>query len=110
MSRREKKRHKGELPPDRGLPAGARVPFWHSIRSKYALTYLVVIAAVICLLNTYPLLMAQNMVFKSKETALKSQTAAVAGPLSLRWHWIGKGLQALLSLALAAGAARILFP
>ena len=42
--------------------------------------------------------------------SVHGQTAAVAGPLSLRWHWIGKGLQALLSLALAAGAARILFP
>ena len=38
------------------------------------------------------------------------QTAAVAGPLRLRHHWLGKGVQSLLSLALAAGAAQFLFP
>ena len=38
------------------------------------------------------------------------QTAAVAAPLRLGRHWAGKALQALLSLALAAGAAQFLFP
>ena len=108
MSRREKKRHKGELPPDRGLPAGARVPFWHSIRSKYALTYLVVIAAVICLLNTYPLLMAQNMVFKSKETALKSQTAAVASALAVSEELTAEGAEQAMLLLEDLSATRIL--
>ena len=29
-----------------------RVPFWRSLQTKYALTYLVIVAAVVVLLNT----------------------------------------------------------
>ena len=43
-----------------------KVPFWRSLQTKYALTYLVVIAAVLALLNTYPVLVSQKMVFQSK--------------------------------------------
>ena len=39
-----------------------RVPFFRGIQFKYAVTYLLLIALVLLLLNTYPLLMAQNMV------------------------------------------------
>ena len=37
-----------------------RVPFFRGIQFKYAVTYLLLIALVLLLLNTYPLLMAQN--------------------------------------------------
>ena len=52
-----------------------RVPFFRGIQFKYAVTYLLLIALVLLLLNTYPLLMAQNMVFRSKESSLKSQAS-----------------------------------
>ena len=39
------------------------VPFFRSIQAKYALTYLLVVAAILIVMNTYPLLMAENMVF-----------------------------------------------
>ena len=35
-----------------------------NIQLQFALSYLVIIAVVLLLLNTYPLLMAQNMVLK----------------------------------------------
>ncbi len=64
-----------------------RVPLWRSLQTKYALTYLVVIAAVLVLLNTYPVLASQEMVFQSKQTSLQSQASvmasALAGPDSL---------------------------
>lgn len=59
-----------------------RVPFWQSIQIKYAAIYLLVVATVVLLLNTYPVIMAQDMVFKSKESALQSQAAVVASTLA----------------------------
>ena len=60
-----------------------KVPFWRSLQTKYALTYLVVIAAVLALLNTYPVLVSQKMVFQSKQTSLQSQAAVVARILGI---------------------------
>ena len=31
------------------------MPFWRSLQTKFALTYIVIVAAVLILLNTYPL-------------------------------------------------------
>ena len=42
-----------------------RVPLWRSLRIKYAITYLLLVAAILIVMNTYPLLMAENMVFTS---------------------------------------------
>ena len=69
-----------------------RVPFFRGIQFKYAVTYLLLIALVLLLLNTYPLLMAQNMVFRSKESSLKSQALPSPPPwvypsLSLPRGW-----------------------
>lgn len=64
-------------------PVGqGKVPVLRSIQFKYAVIYLTVVAAVAVLMNTYPVIMAQNMVFQSKQTALMSQTNLVASALS----------------------------
>ena len=55
-----------------------RVPLFHRIQFKYAVTYLLLIALVLLLLNTYPLLMAQNMVFRSKEKTLEEAEVSAA--------------------------------
>ena len=55
-----------------------KVPLWQSIQFKYATIYLLVVAAVTVLMNTYPVIMAQNMVFQSKKTTLLSQTGVAA--------------------------------
>ena len=55
---------------------------FHSIQVKYALTYIVVIAAVLILLNTYPVLVSQDLIFKSKQVSLQNQTAVVASALA----------------------------
>ena len=39
---------------DKGSGAVRRVPFWRSLQTKFALTYIVIVAAVLILLNTYP--------------------------------------------------------
>ncbi|MGN0985877.1 MAG: sensor histidine kinase [Candidatus Enterenecus sp.] len=60
-----------------------RVPFFHSIQAKYALTYMAVVAAILLVLNTYPLLMAQNMVFTSKESSLKRQALTIGSAIAV---------------------------
>lgn len=61
----------------------SRVPFWRSIRTKYALTYLLIVAAIVLIVNTYPLLMVQDMVFSSKENALKRQALTIGSALAV---------------------------
>ena len=62
---------------------GGRVPFFRSIQFKFALTYLLVVAVIILVMNTYPLLMAQNMVFTSKESTLKRQALTIGNALAV---------------------------
>ena len=57
-----------------------KVVFWRSLQTKYALTYISIIAAVIVLLNTYPVLLPQDLVYQSKHAALKKQAAALLPP------------------------------
>ena len=60
-----------------------RVPFFRSIQAKYALTYLLVVAAILIVLNTYPLLMAETMVFTSKESTLRRQALVISSTLAV---------------------------
>lgn len=64
------------------LKAG-EVPFVHSIQGKYVATYLLLVVAIVLVLNTYPLLMAQNMVFSTKEASLKRQALAIGSALAV---------------------------
>ena len=57
------------------------VPFFASLQVKYALSYLVVITLVLALLNTYPVLASQELLFTSKRDSLKSQSAVIASAL-----------------------------
>ena len=45
---------------DKGSGAVRRVPFWRSLQTKFALTYIVIVAAVLILLNTYPLVVSER--------------------------------------------------
>ena len=53
-----------------------------SLQFKYAMTYIAVIAAVLVLLNTYPVLVSQDLIFQSKQASLQNQTAVVASALA----------------------------
>ena len=44
---------------------------WGSLQVKFGLSYIAVIAAVLLLLNTYPLLVSEDLVFRSKETTMQ---------------------------------------
>ena len=58
-----------------------RVPFFASLQVKYALSYLAIFVAVLVLLNTYPIIASQDLLFASKRDSLKSQTAVIASAL-----------------------------
>ena len=60
-----------------------KVPVWRSLQVKYALTYVIIIATVLVLLNTYPVMVSQDMVYKSKQTSLQNQASVFASALSM---------------------------
>ncbi len=60
-----------------------RVPFLRSIQTKYALTYLLVVAVILLILNTYPVFKVQDMVFSSKESSLKRQALTLGSAMAV---------------------------
>ncbi len=75
-----------------------RVPFFRSIQAKYALTYLLVVAAILIVLNTYPLLMAETMVFTSKESTLRRQALVISSTLAVSETLTREGVEQTMAL------------
>ncbi|MEA4933803.1 MAG: HAMP domain-containing sensor histidine kinase [Lawsonibacter sp.] len=57
------------------------VPFFASLQVKYAISYLVIFAVVLILMNTYPVMASQELLFTSKRDSLKSKTAVISSTL-----------------------------
>jgi len=95
------------MPADRDKKTG-RISFFHSVQLKYALTYLLLIALVLVLMNTYPLLMAEDMVYKSKESSLKRQALAIGAALGATQALTPEGVEQAVSLLEELSATRIL--
>jgi len=85
-----------------------KVSFWSSLRTKYAMTYLAVLASVLVLVNTYPILASEDLTFQSKQASLLSQAAvissALAGPDGLTEEGVGRVMEILGD----AGLSRVL--
>ena len=60
---------------------GGRVPLTSSLQFKYIMSYLAVFAVVLVLLNTYPLVASQNLLFTSKRDSLKGRAQVMASAL-----------------------------
>ena len=58
-----------------------KVPFFASLQVKYAMSYLVIFAVVLVLLNTYPVVASQELLVTSKRDSLKSQAAVMGSAL-----------------------------
>jgi signal transduction histidine kinase len=56
--------------------------FFSSIRTKFALTYVSLIAVVLILMNTYFLTASRDMIFASKQTFIQDKAAVMATQLS----------------------------
>ena len=57
------------------------VPFFDSLQVKYALSYMAVFAVILVLLNTYPLIASEDLLFTSKRDALKGQVNMMSSTL-----------------------------
>ena len=55
-----------------------KIPFFARLQVKYAMSYLAILALVLVLLNTYPLVVSQNMVFLSKQTTMQSSVSVLS--------------------------------
>ena len=85
-----------------------RVPFFHSIQVKYALTYVLVVAVILLVMNTYPLLMAQNMVFTSKESSLKRQALTLGSAVAVSETLTSEGVEQAITLLEDLQVTRVL--
>ena len=66
---------------DREEKTRGKVPFFASIQVKYALSYMSVLLIVVVLLNTYPLLASQDLLFNSELDSLKNQANVMSSAL-----------------------------
>lgn len=54
----------------------------YSVQFKFVITFFAVIAVLIALMNTYPLIASRDLVFASKQSSLQSQTSVMSSALS----------------------------
>lgn len=59
----------------------SKIPFFSQLQVKYAMSYLAILAVVLVLLNTYPLIASQDLLFSSKRDSLKNQSAVMSSAL-----------------------------
>ena len=85
-----------------------KIPFFHSIQAKYAMTYLLVVAAILIVMNTYPLLMVENMVFTSKESTLKRQALVIGSALAVSETFTRESVEQTMALLEEVQGTRVL--
>ncbi len=89
-------------------PAAKRVPLFRSLQLKYALAYIVVIALVLLLLNTYPIIASQDQVFKSKQTSLQNQANVLSSSLAVADTITPEGVAQAMEMLGHTSMARVL--
>ena len=55
--------------------------FFSSLQAKYAMSYLVIFAVILVLMNTYPVIVSQKLLVSSKRESLKNQAAVMSSAL-----------------------------
>ncbi|MCF2663877.1 HAMP domain-containing histidine kinase [Oscillibacter valericigenes] len=78
------------------------------MRVKFGLSYILIILAVLLLLNTYPLLVSQSMVFRSKETTMQSSVSVMVYSLSGLDRLNEENVAAAMAVVEETGLSRIL--
>ncbi len=73
-----------------------------------AISYILIIAAVLLLMNTYPLMASQNMVFKSKQTTLQNSVSIMISALSGLDVLTEKNVAQAVTVAEETGISRVL--
>lgn len=81
---------------------------WGSLRVQFGLSYILIIAAVLLLLNTYPLLASEDMVFHSKETTMQGSVSVMVYSLSGLDRLNEENVAAAMAVVEETGLSRIL--
>ena len=79
-----------------------------SLQLKFGLRYILVIAAVLLLLNTYPLLVSEDLVFRSKASTLQSSVSVMVYSLSGLDRLNEENVSAAMAVVEETGLSRIL--
>lgn len=85
-----------------------KIPFWRGLRLKFALSYVTLIAAVLMVLNTYPIFVSQNMVFKAKMSSLQNQASVITSTLASLEELTREGVAQVMDVLDESGMNRIL--
>lgn len=75
---------------------------------KFGLSYIAVIAAVLLLLNTYPLLVSEDLVFRSKETTMQGSVSVIVYSLSGLDKLNPENVSAAMAVVEETGLSRVL--
>ncbi|MBS5676648.1 MAG: HAMP domain-containing histidine kinase [Oscillibacter sp.] len=81
---------------------------WGSLQVKFGLSYIAVIAAVLLLLNTYPLLVSEDLVFHSKETNMTGSVSVVVYSLAGLNRLNQENVAAAMAVVEETGLSRVL--
>ena len=79
-------------------PRKKQVPLRRSVQMKFAVSYIIIIGAVLGLLNTYPILASQDLVFKSKQASLQNQATMIASSLAALEELTVEDVERVMSL------------
>jgi len=85
-----------------------KVAWPHSLRTKYTLTYISVLVAVLTLFNTYPLLASQDLTFQSKLSSLQSQAAVISSALAASDSLTAESVRRVMEVLGDTGLSRVL--
>lgn len=79
-----------------------------SLQIKFGLSYILVIVVVLVILNTYPLLASENLVFRTKETSVSASVKMVESALSGLDRLTEENVRQALDVLEETGVSRIL--
>ena len=79
-----------------------------SLQVKFGVSYIAVIVAVLALMNTYPLTVSEDLVFRSKETTMKSSVSVMATALTGLAELNEENVATAMTVTEEAGVSRIL--
>ena len=79
-----------------------------SLQTKFSLSNICIILAVLILMNTYPLVVSENLTFRSKESTLKGSVSVLVAALSGLEELTEENVSSAMTLVEETGISRIL--
>lgn len=85
-----------------------RIPIWRRLQVKFACSYLLLIAAALSFLNTYPILAAQDLVFEAKQASLLSSASVISSSVSLLGEVTSDGVAQVMEMLDEGSVSRVM--